>query len=69
MDDYGSALWTAARCLVGAWALLGFLRWLLTPPHWRDGEGTLIDEGERMATEFSWLRWFFDRLTLRFWRW
>ena len=69
MDYYGSALWTAARWIVGAWAVLVFLRWILTPPHWRDGEGPLVDEGERMATEFSRWRWLIDRFSLRFWRW
>lgn len=69
MDAEASFLWLVARVVVGAWALLAFLRWLLTPPHWRDGEGPMIDEGERMAMEFSWLRWFVDRLSLRFWRW
>jgi hypothetical protein len=69
MDDWGFLFWGCVRVCVLAWLGIAFLRWLLTPPHWRDGEGPLIDEGERMSTEFSWLRWFTDRLTLRFWRW
>lgn len=48
--------------------LLSFLRWLLTPVTWRDGEGPLIDEGERFATEWSWVRYLWDLLTGKWWR-
>lgn len=69
MDSESAVYWLAARWVVGIFAFLRLLRWLLTPPHWRDGEGPLVDEGERMATEFSWLRWVADRCSFRFWRW
>ena len=69
MEETGISLGVVTGWLVGAWCLLGFLRWLLTPPHWRDGEGPMIDEGERMSVEFSWLRWVMDRVSFRFWRW
>jgi hypothetical protein len=68
-------VWLVDNLLIGTVAvafvlafLLAFLRWLLTPVTWRDGEGPLIDEGERFATEFSWLRWLWDLATGRFWR-
>ena len=49
--------------------LIAFLRWLVTPPTWRDFEGPLIDEGERFATDPKWWRWWIDLLLLRWWRW
>ncbi|WP_309721719.1 hypothetical protein [Armatimonas sp.] len=69
MDEYGFLLWGMIRVCVIAWLLFVVLRWLLTPPHWRDGEGPMVDHGERLTVEFSWLRWFCDIISLKFWRW
>jgi len=68
-NRYAFVLWGAIRVCVIVWLLFVVLRWLLTPPHWRDGEGPTVDHGERLTVEFSWLRWFCDTLSLKFWRW
>ena len=68
MSDTNLVAWLVSAPLVLAF-VCAFLRWLLTPPTWRDFEGPLLDEGERFATDFRWWRWLIDLLFGRFWRW